>query len=258
MINGFCANMALRGLATATIERRRWTLTAIEQEANRRLVTLSTMDIETFLARRSAPATRRALLGDLRAFYRWARSRKLAVYDPTAPIEPPKIPRRLPTPLTRDEVQRAWSAAGFNLRVMIALGASAGLRVSEIAALHTDDIDLENGVLVVRQGKGGKDRAVPIAPALAELLRHVPAGPVTSQTTGDAVSKVIRRHLRECGIQKRAHDLRASFATEAARVSGGNLVLVARLMGHDSMATTTRYVGEIDGSRDVIAALWAA
>ena len=243
MVNGFLANQTMRGMSPRTIRRRRWTLTAfVDDLAPRTSADATTVDVERFISQRSAPATRRALLGDLRAFYRWGQSRDLLDRDPTAPVETPRVPKRLPTPLTLDELARAWSVAGWDLRVILGLGASAGLRVSEMAALHTNDVDHPNRTIVVRNGKGGKDRVIPMSDVLADVLRHCAPGPVTAYTNGGSISNRIRAHFRPLGITKRAHDLRATFATELARVSGGDMVLVAHLMGHESMATTQRYV----------------
>lgn len=253
LVEGFLANQAMRGMSPQTIRRRRWTLTAFADELTpRQSADATTCDVERFLSARPTAATRRALLGDLRAFYRWARARDLLDTDPTAPIETPKVPKRLPTPLSRDELARAWATAGWDVRVLLALGAGAGLRVSEMASLHTDDVDLDARVLVVRDGKGGKDRTVPLSNAVADVLRHCAPGPVTRYRSGGSVSNRIRDHFDAVGIAKRPHDLRAAFATEAARVSGGDMVLVAQLMGHESMATTQRYVALAPVGWDVI------
>lgn len=248
-VAGFIASQRMGGLSPATVKRRNWTLTTfVGLLEPRRLEDATVIDVERFLTERAAPATRRALLADLRAFYRWAGSRGVMTCDPTAPIRSPKVPKRLPTPLTRDELALAWDAAGWELRMIIALGASAGLRVAEIAALEGVDIDCEARVLTVRNGKGGKDRRVPMSHHLVTIFSHVGPGPVFRAATGDAISAKVRAHFRSLGIRKRPHDLRATFCTELARVSGGNMVLVAQLAGHESMATTQRYVSlPVDG-----------
>lgn len=257
LVEGFLANQAMRGMSPRTVKRRRWTLTTfVDELAPRGTAEATTADVERFISERPSPATRRALLGDLRAFYRWGQSRDLIGRDPTAPIETPRVPKRLPTPLTPDEIARAWDAADWNVRVLICLGAGAGLRVSEMAALHTNDVDLDRRVLTVRDGKGGKDRVVPMNRGLVDVLQHCKPGPVTPYTNGGSISNRVRAHFRPLGIDKRAHDLRATFATELARVSGGDMVLVAKLMGHESMATTQRYVALEVGGWDLVDQLY--
>lgn len=257
LVEGFLANQRLRGLSEATIRRRQWTLTAFAAHIEpRRTDQATTVDVETFLSGRPTAATRRALLGDLRSFYRWAISRQFADRDPTLPVETPKVPRRLPSPLTRDELHRAWTAAPFPMRCVIGLGAGAGLRVSEIAALGLDDLDFDHRIIMVRNGKGGVDRAVPMASRLAELLQHAGPGDVVHWSRGDTVSKAVRRHFVPLEIRKRAHDLRHTFATEAARVTGGNMLIVAQLLGHVSVQTTQRYTAALPIGAGVIDELW--
>lgn len=257
MVGDFVANLTMRGLSAATIKRRRWTLTAFTaQIAPRGFDQATTADVERFLSDRPTAATRRALLGDLRAFYRWANSRGLLDVDPTAPIETPKVPKRLPSPLTRDELQRAYDAADFRMRCIIALGAGAGLRVSEIAALTSDDLDFVHRSIMIRNGKGGVDRVVPMSGFLADLLSH--CGPDTVPfKSGDSVSNAVREHFKRLGIKHRPHDLRHTFATELARVSGGNMMLVQQLLGHASLNTTQRYTAALPVGLEVVDALYA-
>lgn len=258
LVEGFLANQVMRGLAVTTVDRRRWTLTTFVGEISPRCsAEATTIDVERFISARRTPATRRALLGDLRAFYRWGVSRHHVNVDPTLPVELPKVPKRLATPLTRDELRRAWDAADFRMRCILALGASAGLRVSEMAALDMSNVDLENRILYVRNGKGGKDRAIPMSAVLVDLLRHCGPGPVVSYKTGHSLSEAVRMHFRRVGIHgHRPHDLRHAFATECARVTGGNMLVVAQLMGHTSIATTQRYTAALPVGREIVDGLW--
>lgn len=250
----FDGYQALRGFSEATRDRRRWTLTAFEREtAGLRHATL--LDVETFVGRRRKPATRRAILGDLRAFYRWALDREIVTADPSAKLEMPKVPKGRPTPLTSDDLGRVLAASIGRTQTMVMLCALAGLRVSEVAALHADDVWVPHH-LTVRNGKGGKDRTIPLHPLLARELAGR-RGTIIG-TSGENVSKCIRHLFDTLDIDARPHDLRHSFGTEAARVAKGDLVLVAGLMGHESIATTLGYVGYRPDSAAVVAAMFAA
>lgn len=243
LIERFLAAQRLRGLAESTNSRRRWTLEAFAELIDpETLATATTEHVEYFLSLRTTAATRRALLGDLRAFYRWANRRHVLAVDPTTPVESPKVPKRAPTPLTRDELRRAWEAADFRMRCIIALGARAGLRVSEIAALDASDVDHERRVIVVRQGKGGKDRVVPMSFQLSSLLENAGPGRIAGYKTGSSLSDAVRSHFRALGISKRPHDLRATFATECAAKAGGDVLAVQQLLGHESPQTSMRYI----------------
>jgi integrase len=115
---------------------------------------------------------------------------------------------------------------------------------------------------VVRGGKGGKDRVVPIHAALARLLHGIPArGPVIvghhgHRVTPDTVGDIIRRHFAALGIDGTPHQLRHVFGTEAARAAAGDLVTVAALMGHASTSTTMGYNGWTGKGRPVIDSMY--
>ena len=252
-IQAFVAHEKLVGYSPRTVDRRRNT---IELFADALHGTLATREgVEVFLTARASQETRRGYLGDLRRFYRWAISRELVDVDPTEGIQTPRVPVRDPSPLTAGEVARVIAACRNRQdRLVIGLGIYAGLRVSEMANLAPRDILAAEAVIVVRNGKGGKDRRVPLAAALrADLTVEV-----VESNTRDGVSKRIKRVYARAGVNARAHDLRHTFATELARCSSGNLQLVAGLCGHSNMQTTRRYVGYYPDGGDVINLLYAA
>ena len=127
---------------------------------------------------------------------------------------------------------------------MILLGAHAGLRRSEIAALHTQDYT--NGWLHIT-GKGGHTRCIP---AHHELLPHLEAkqtgyyfpGRFTGHRSSDNIAKKISRLL---GPGRTPHQLRHWFATTVYAQSH-NLRAVQELLGHADISTTQRYIGVID------------
>lgn len=144
-----------------------------------------------------------------------------------------------------------------------------GLRVSEVVHLSVDDVDLETGVLRIRQGKFRKDRLVPVAPTMTERLRRFqevigqrPAeSPFFTKARGapydrDGIYITFRRLLREVGIPHggrgrgpRLHDLRHTFAVHRLEewVREGvdldaKLPVLAAYMGHQSLDGTQRYL----------------
>lgn len=255
LIDDYCNYQRLRGFSPRTIDRRRWSLTHLARfVAPRPVETTTGTLLEEFLLRWPSPQSRYSIRSDVHQFFRWAIRRGLAADDPTELIEPPRLSTRAATPLRPEDVQRALLAARGELRLMIALGAYAGLRVSEIAALHGRDVDGRR--LIVRHGKGGKDRVVPLAPILRHLLEGCGSGLLFPGLDGQAVGARIRRHFRALGIDARPHDLRHSFATQAAQRAGGNLVLVAQLMGHSSVTTTQRYMRWTPEGSDIVAHLY--
>jgi len=177
----------------------------------------------------------------LSAFYSWAVRRRQVRVNPVADTDRIRVPRGLPRPVNAELVRALIELApDRETELAIALAAYAGLRRAEVAALTRDDIVLGvNPVLYVRGGKGGRDRVVPLHPELQALLERLPAGLVCGHQA-QAIGKKVATHMRSLGVEATMHQLRHTFATEAARVSP-DLLAVRELLGHASLATTERY-----------------
>lgn len=258
--DAFATYQREKGLTSDTIRRRRVTLGRFAAHiAPGPLATARTDDIDDFLATLRAPATKRAYCADLFAFYRWAMRRRLVDVNPAADIDRMRVPKGLPRPVRKELLPAILEAADPELRKMIALAAYAGLRVSEIAKLDRDDLslDVDEPIVIVREGKGRKDRIVPAHPALVEMLRDFRQPGRLFPVTKGYIGAKIAAHLRELGIEATAHKLRHTFGTEAVRAARGNIVLAAYLMGHDSIETTMKYNGWAGGpAGDVIRSMF--
>lgn len=254
LILSYTNHQRVRGFSAATIRRREWTL--------RQLVAVGPLDehtvdtVEAFLLRWPCPATRNALLSDIRGFYRWAVRRGHLEGNPAGDIEPSRVPVRAATPLNSDQVARVLAVANRDQRTAVMLGLYAGLRCAEIADLDCGDVDRQRMVLVVRDGKGGKDAVLPLARELAAVLPL--RGPAVRYPTAPAVGRAIRRAYRAAGVVARPHDTRHTFGTAVARRSNGNMVLTATLLRHSSFTTSQRYIGWLPEGADVIDGLHAA
>jgi site-specific recombinase XerD len=128
----------------------------------------------------------------------------------------------------------------------------AGLRISEACSLSWREIDLEQGSLMVRDGKNGKDRIVPINATLFQELQKVPVHErknifaVAGKRDGTGMKRkgmthIFDRWLKDMGVDLTAHQLRHSFATQLME-AGVNLREIQELMGHESLETTQRYL----------------
>ncbi len=265
-IDQFCRYLYGRGMSPKTIDRRRMVLrTFTTHVAPLPLGQVTTTMIEEWLATKRAPRTRHAYRSDLRVFYGWATKRGVLDRNPAVDVDPIKVPRSLPRPFG-DEAQTLLQHGSRRVRRMVVLGMYCGLRCAEIAALDADDLWLgrDQPAVIVRAGKGGRDRVVPLHPDAVALLRGAPRhGPLFAGRNGQpmqakSVSGVLKRHLRRCGIDGVPHQLRHTFGTEVARASGGDMVVTAELMGHTSMSTTLGYVRLTAGrGAEVIANLYS-
>jgi site-specific recombinase XerD len=140
------------------------------------------------------------------------------------------------------------------MRVFFTTVYAAGLRIGEASRLETRDIDAERGVIIVRYGKGGKERFVMLSPRLLVILRAYwkqdrPAAPwLFAGRTGnhlapDVARQAFKRAVTAAKLGKRKvtpHVLRHSFATHLLE-GGTDLRVIQVLLGHDSIRSTTRY-----------------
>lgn len=166
-----------------------------------------------------------------------------------------KRPRRLPVVLAPEEVTRLFDAAPSDRdRTLLRTAYALGLRVSELASLRLEDIDAARGLVVVRQGKGAKDRLVPLSQRLLEELRAYwrlrrprpwlfPGARRGTHLSVAAVQKVVRRATQRAGLSKpiSPHTLRHSYATHLLE-AGCDLLTIQRLLGHRDLKTTARYL----------------
>ena len=152
-----------------------------------------------------------------------------------------------------------WGPQWLALRnlAIIALLARAGLRVGEVVALDVGDVELNerSGWVLVRRGKGLKERRVPLSREARKALRaYLEARPGWSgdalfvtktgrRMDAGAVQRMVKAAARRAGIQKRVtpHVLRHTFATRFLR-RGGDLATLQAVLGHANLATTARYL----------------
>jgi len=201
--------------------------------------------------RRLSPSSVSVATGALRFLYKVTLKRDW----PLDEIPMPKRPFKLPVVLSREEVMHFLdSVYSLKHRAILTAAYAAGLRISEATHLKVTDIDSQRMMLRVDQGKGRKDRYVMLSPRLLELLRaywkavrpvlwlfpgDLPGQPITR----DAVGQACQKAHRASGIKKpiTPHSLRHAFATHLLE-SGTDLRTIQLLLGHRSLATTSRYL----------------
>ena len=186
-----------------------------------------------------APEMRKAAGASLRSFYGWAMDSELITADPTRRLPRVVVPVGKPRPAPEDVLAAALATADVEGRLMLLLAAYAGLRRSEIAAVHVDDVVA--GSLRVR-GKGGRVRVIPLHPLLAAELERVGDGWVFPGRFGGHLSadNVGKRVTRMLGNGYGAHTLRHRFATRAYAAQR-DIFAVQQLLGHSKPETTMRY-----------------
>jgi integrase/recombinase XerD len=261
-----------RGLSDRTVsaylrDLRRWVDAMVEQGARTPgAVTpahLREWVISLSEAGLAATSIRRAQSA-VRTYYGFLVAEEAVEADPTERLEAPKVGRKLPEFLTRDEVERFLDAPDpdaslyWRDRAMLELLYATGMRVSELVELPISSVDLDEGFLTVF-GKGSKERLVPVgAPALRALRRYLQEvrpgleqgkgqGRVFLSMRGRPVGRtsvwtLVKDSARRAGIPKTVspHTLRHTFATHLLE-GGADLAAVQELLGHADISTTQIY-----------------
>jgi len=242
---------------------------------------------EHLIAAGRKPAGLNRRLASLRTFFAWAMANDLSTTNPAAPVQGQSEVRRPPKALSSQEVYRLQRTAADQRQLAVAKADGAysptviaawrdeallnlllytGLRVGEAAALRLDDVILgeRSGKVIVRSGKGRKYRELPLhkepRQALAAYLKVRSGGEddhLFLGQRGPLGSRGIQMQMAALGkaaeVAVTPHVLRHTFGTRLLREAGTDLVTVAALMGHASIATTQIYTqpGEADMIRAV-------
>jgi len=212
-----------------------------------------------------SPRSNARLLSALRAFFGHRVRQGQRQDDPTALLEPPKLPRSLPKALAESQIDAMLATPdvttplGLRDRAMLELMYAAGLRVSELVGLPATAVNLRQGVLRVT-GKGSKERLVPLGEESQHWLERYLAQsrpqlagkrsllPLFLGARGQAPSRqqfwtLVKRYAAAAGIDPdkvSPHGLRHSFATHLLN-HGADLRALQMLLGHSSLSTTQIY-----------------
>jgi integrase/recombinase XerC len=290
LIEGFAAHLAFeRHLSEGTVTAYRRDISQLGTFLSRSDSTLADASLEQlrrFLAQLTTLGYARASIarrvGAIHTFYRWAAARGAVAADPAALLGRPKVTSRLPVVLRRGEAEALIEEPlrGTEIRAdrdqdddepivravalrdlaILELLYGSGLRVSEVAGLALERLDLDRQRVLVF-GKGAKEREVPVSdPATDALDAWIREGrPALAEAADDASAALfLNRHGRALGVRDmrrlvgryggRAlsgrrvtpHTLRHTFATHLLE-GGADIRAVQELLGHASVATTQRY-----------------
>jgi integrase/recombinase XerC len=277
LIDGFAQHLALeRHLASSTVDAYRRDisqLAAFLRRTRRDLPGAGLDDLRRFLAQLTSLGYARASIarrvGAIHTFYRWTVSSGVVAQDPAALLGRPKVISRLPvvlrvaeaaalveTPDAGEDASEVESAVALRDRAILELMYGSGLRVSEVAGVTVDRVDLDRSRVTV-VGKGDKEREVPLGDhARQAVAAWLTVRSVLAPGEGDElfmnrrgrpigprdIRRLVGRYGRAAlsGRRVTPHTLRHSFATHLLE-GGADIRAVQEMLGHASVATTQRY-----------------
>lgn len=212
------------------------------------------------------PRTQARIISGVKSFFRYLKIEGYIEVNPTRLLPAPKLGRHLPEVLSLEEIDAMIemidmsTPEGIRNRAIVETLYGCGLRVSELTGLHISQVYASDGYVIV-EGKGSKQRLVPISGVALECIKYyidevrchltVKRGyedTLFLNRRGSALSRVmvfyIVKNLCElAGIRKTVspHTLRHSFATHLLE-GGANLRAIQQMLGHESIVTTEIYV----------------
>ncbi|MBW9210514.1 site-specific tyrosine recombinase XerC [Mumia sp. zg.B21] len=288
LVEEFLIDLGARGYSPATIHARRQCLAALAAWLADRGVTQPVQVTRPMLVRyqrylfhyRKADGeplsfrSQNARLLPIRAFFKWAVRNDHVAANPASELELPKVEKRLPkAALTIDEAEAVLAqpdlgtATGVRDRAMLETFYGTGIRRAELARLNWRDLDIERHTLMVRQGKGRKDRMVPIGErAITWIERYLVevrprfagsgagggvGGPddgtlfLTVDGTGfslDRLTQLVRDYVKASGTDKEGacHLFRHTLATLMLE-GGADIRYIQAMLGHAELSTTQIY-----------------
>lgn len=207
-------------------------------------------------------------LSILRTFFRYLLMEGLLLFNPAADIELPRRTETLPRDIfTKKELNKLFAACNLNTvygyrdRVIFEVLYTTGIRITELASLKIEDIDLKDGYLRIIEGKGLKDRTVPLGKLacgyLSEYIKNVRPYLIKNSHSDNvlflsrsgramdrfALLKMFGAYRKRIKLEKHltGHCFRHTMATELLK-RGADIRQIQEILGHESLSTTQKYV----------------
>ena len=199
----------------------------------------------------------------IRTFFNWLVKEGLITDNPITRIKAPKTKKKVIQALTPKEIERLMDSCSGNdvlevrNKAILSIFLDTGLRVAELADLKISDVDVNTGSILVRHGKGGKQRVVRIGNRAQKALWKY----VTIYRKGDSdrlligrcyeplslrgVKMIVRRLGEKSGVKVHPHQLRHTFAISFLR-AGGDVFSLQYLLGHSTLDMTQRYLQSLN------------
>jgi site-specific recombinase XerD len=201
----------------------------------------------------------------LRTFFSWLEREELIMENPFKSLKPPKVDKKVIQALTPNEVERLFkecagkSALDVRNKAILSVFIDTGLRVSELTNLNIDDVNMDDGSILVKHAKGGKQRIVRIGTRAQKALwkyvtlyRKGNSNRVFINRNGEPLdvrgTKILTKRIGDkTGIKVHPHKLRHTFAISFLR-AGGDVFSLQYLLGHSTLTMTQRYLQSLNAN----------
>ena len=200
----------------------------------------------------------------LHSFFGWLQQEDLIDNNPLSSMKPPKLEKKIVQALNLREVDALLNLCSSKTyldvrnRAILMMLLDSGMRVSELVSLRLDDVDVNTGSILVRRGKGGKQRVVRIGTKAQKALwryrtlcRHDSSDRLFLGQGGEplgvtGIKLMIRRLGKKAGVHGvHVHRLRHTFAISFLR-AGGDVFSLQYLLGHSTLVMTQRYLQSLN------------
>ncbi len=267
-VNDFSAN-TLKAIRLDVQKWERWFQTANGEAYDaRRATPRDVADFRRHLreVRRQAVSTTNRCLVTLRRYFAFLLREDFIASNPAEGVKELRRVQQAPKAIERIKVRKILRDATVREDArglaILSLMLYCGLRVGEVAALELEDLDLSDrqGSVRVRDGKGRKERTVPLPvearKALAQYMTSRPAASPAriflarnGEPLGtDGIRHLVKKYGLGAGIRLHPHALRHTMATEYLQSTSNDIVGLSQLLGHESIQTTSRYTRRTDAA----------
>ena len=256
ILRRYSACLALDGRSEKTIKQYMWTCRKLGE--NKTFTDMTTNDIRLFLGQLKLNGAKNSTVDNQRAyisaFFKWMQSEDLIEKNPCDKVRAIKCEKVRRLPFNDVEIDKLRSVCKTpKRRAVIEVLLSSGVRCEELTNLNIGDVNMRNRTLLVRNGKGGKDRIVYISEVAAEHLERYLSTRKDSSVelfrtqigerySCSGIQDMMRRLGKAAGISNvHPHRFRRTFATNLYK-RGMDVHEIQRLMGHSNIQTTLGYI----------------
>lgn len=213
-----------------------------------------------------SPITVQGYVRTLKAFFSWLEKEDYVNHNVMDHIPLPKAVTKVITTLSEEQIQKLTllcngsSKSGYRNLCLLLLMLDTGIRVSELASIDVDDVDLNQGYIIIRIAKGGKERIIPVGSLVQKMLwryiNNYRPQPLTTKITRlflnesgtpltkNGIQQMVRRYGRRAGISGTRcspHTFRHTFSKNYL-LNGGDIFSLQKILGHSSLASVRMYL----------------